>query len=145
MSAAACVAWVRISPQSGQSHDVASLNLVEGRGIEGDRHAKPNKRNQVLLIERETLEEFDLQPGDVRENIATRGVELMRLREGDRLRIGPDVELVASHACPPCGKMDALRDGLRQALEGRRGMLATVAGGGVITPGDAITITRPPR
>jgi MOSC domain-containing protein YiiM len=139
------VAWVRISPQSGQSHDVASLNLVEGRGIEGDRHAKPNKRNQVLLIERETLEEFDLQPGDVRENIATRGVELMRLREGDRLRIGPDVELVASHACPPCGKMDALRDGLRQALEGRRGMLATVAGGGVITPGDAITITRPPR
>ena len=145
MSKAACVVSVRISPRSGQSLDVASLNLVEGRGVEGDRHAKPDKRNQVLLIERETLDEFDLQPGDVRENIATRGVELMGLREGDRLHIGPDVELVASHACPPCGKMDALRDGLRQALDGRRGMLATVAVGGVVAPGDAITVTRPPR
>ena len=144
MSKAACVVSVRISPRSGQSLDVASLKLVEGRGVEGDRHAKPDKRNQVLLIERETLDEFDLQPGDVRENIATLGVELMGLREGDRLRIGPDVELVASHGCPPCGKMDALRDGLRQALEGRRGMLATVAVGGVVAPGDAITITRPP-
>ncbi len=145
MSAAASVAWVRISPQPGQSLDVASLNLVEGLGIEGDRHAKPDKRNQVLLIERETLDEFDLQPGDVRENIVTRGVELMSLREGDRVRVGPDVELVASHACPPCGKMDTLRDGLREALKGRRGMLATVAAGGVVAPGDAITMTRSPR
>ena len=140
MSAGPHVAWVRVSPRPGVSLEAPSLNLIEGVGIEGDRHAGPGKRNQVLLMDCETLEQFDLAPGDARENIATRGLELASLRKGDRLRIGPEVELRVSSSCPVCPKMDALRAGLREALEGRRGMLATVGTGGVAKPGDRIVV-----
>jgi len=137
------VAWVRVSPAPGRSEAVASLNAIEGLGIEGDRHAQPDKRNQVLLIASETLDGFGLRPGDVRENIATRDLDEMALREGDRLHIGPAVELVVSHACAPCHKMNALQPGLQERLRGHRGMLAIVARGGVVTPGDPISVEAP--
>ncbi len=42
--------------------------------------------------------------------------------------------------CEPCHKMDAIREGLRKKLDGRRGMLATVINGGPIKVGDSIRI-----
>ncbi len=132
------VSWVRFSPRTGENLGASSIDMVAGLGIEGDRHAKPDRRNQVLLIEAETLKALGLGPGDVRENIATRGIQLMELSEGDLLQVGPQVELLISHPCEPCHKMDALRPGLRQELEGRRGMLAIVTVGGVVAPGDEI-------
>ena len=140
MSAGPRVAWVRISPSQGVSLGVAGLNLIEGLGIEGDRHAGSGKRNQVLLMDCETLEELSLEPGDARENVATRGLDLTSLREGDRLRIGPDVDLVITSSCPVCSKMESLRAGLQEDLSGRRGMLATVVVGGTVTPGDEIAV-----
>jgi MOSC domain-containing protein YiiM len=38
--------------------------------------------------------------------------------------------------------MDEIRDGLKQELEGRRGMVSRVVQGGVISVGDPITIER---
>ena len=140
MSTVSHVAWVRVSPAPGRNEAVASLNLIADLGIEGDRHAKPGKRNQVLLMDCETLDALELHAGHLRENIATRGVDLILLQEGDRLRIGTQVELLISHPCAPCHKMDAIRDGLQQELEGRRGMLAVVVSGGAIAPGDEIEV-----
>ncbi len=134
------VAWVRVSPEPGRNVPVASLNLIENLGIEGDRHAKPGGRSQVLIMDTETLDALDLRAGDVRENIATQGLDSASLEEGDRLRLGPDAELVVSHPCDPCSKMDALRDGLQEQLRGRRGMLAVVVRSGVVTPGDTIAV-----
>jgi len=48
------------------------------------------------------------------------------------------MELVGD--CQPCGKMDAIRAGLRQELEGRRGVLAVVINGGSIKVGDSVRI-----
>jgi MOSC domain-containing protein YiiM len=42
--------------------------------------------------------------------------------------------------CEPCGKMDAIRQGLQSELDHRRGMLATVINGGAIKVGDAIRV-----
>ncbi len=138
MSPAGHVAWVRVSPAPGRNEEVASLNLLDGLGVEGDRHAKPDARNQVLVMDTETLDALRLRAGDVRENIATRGLDVAALREGDRLRLGPRAELLISHPCAPCRKMDALRSGLQAELQGRRGMLAVVARGGVVLPGDPV-------
>ena len=142
MSVAPYVAWVRVSPTPGRNEEMASLNLIEGLGIEGDRHARPEKRNQVLVMDVETLDELQLRAGDIRENIATRGLEVAKLDEGDRLRFGVDAELLVSHPCAPCYKMDALRPDLQQELKGRRGMLAIVSRGGVVLPGDVVTLVR---
>ncbi len=134
------VAWVRVSPRPGRNEEMSSLNLIEGLGIEGDRHARPEKRNQVLVMDVETLDHFELRAGDIRENIATRGLDVAGLVEGDRLRFGADAEVLISHPCAPCYKMDALRTGLQEALRGRRGMLGIVTRGGVVLPGDVVKL-----
>ena len=136
------VAWVRVSPRPGRNEEMSSLNLIEGLGIEGDRHARAEKRNQVLVMDVETLDEFGLRAGDIRENIATRGLDVADLAEGDKLRFGVDAEVLISHPCAPCYKMDALRPGLQGEIKGRRGMLAIVTHGGVVLPGDVIQVTR---
>ncbi len=140
MSTSAHVAWLRLSPQPGENVAVNSLNFVAGEGIEGDRHAKPDSRNQVLLMDVETLDALDLSPGDVRENVATRGIDIAALVEGDQIQLGSEARVVVSHPCDPCAKMEALRPGLQADLEGRRGMLATVAEGGVVLSGDPIIV-----
>ena len=134
------VAWVRVSPRPGRNEGMSSLNLIEGIGIEGDRHARPDKRNQVLVMDVETLDHFELRAGDIRENIATRGLDVANLAEGDRLRFGASAEVLVSHPCAPCYKMDALRPGLQEELRGRRGMLAVVTRGGVVLPGDVVEL-----
>jgi MOSC domain-containing protein YiiM len=42
--------------------------------------------------------------------------------------------------CDPCRKMDALREGLRAELDGKRGMLARVVEGGEVAVGDEIEL-----
>ncbi len=142
MSVSPYVAWVRVSLVSGRNEEMSSLNLIEGLGIEGDRHARPEKRNQVLVMDVETLDELRLRAGETRENIATRGLEVATLAEGDRLRLGVIAEVLISHPCAPCYKMDALRPGLQEELRGRRGMLAVVSRGGAVLPGDVVKLIR---
>ena len=53
--------------------------FVAGYGIEGDRHAseQPGRQDyQVLMIDVETLKEFGLKPGDVREQVTTSGFDV---------------------------------------------------------------------
>ena len=145
MSIPSHVAWLRLSPRPGQNVGVSSLSFVANEGIEGDRHAKPYARNQVLFIDVETLDLLDLSPGDVRENVATRGIDVASLAEGDHIQIGSEAQVVVSHPCDPCHKMEALRPGLQAELEGRRGMLATVVTGGVVSLGDPVIVTSPTR
>jgi len=91
-------------------------------------------------MDTETLDVLELGPGDIRENVATTGMDLAALNEGDRLRIGAEVEVVISHPCEPCYKMDILRPGLQEDIRGRRGMLAVVSAGGVVVAGDPISL-----
>ena len=84
-----------------------------------------------------TLEEFDLVPGRVKENITTRGIQLEELSMGQRIRIG-EALLEITKECEPCHQMDAIRQGLQQALRGRRGILCRVVESGKIRREDTI-------
>src|SRR5689334_16754229 len=84
-----------------------SIRLLAGLGVDGDAHmgetvkhrsrvrvdpTKPNLR-QVHLIHAELHDElrqrgFEVHPGDVGENITTRGIDLLGLPTGAILRIG---------------------------------------------------------
>lgn len=112
------------------------------RGLEGDRHARANSHRQVLLVEQEVLEGLGLAPGDVREQVTVRGLGLDALAEGIRLRVG-DAVLEVAGPCEPCQRMNEIRPGLRDALEGRRGRFVHVVAAGSFSVGDRLTIEPP--
>jgi MOSC domain-containing protein YiiM len=119
-----------------------AVTLLEGLGIEGDCHRKPGGSRQVLLMSEENCDAFGLAPGEVRENIVTRGLDLQALPAGTRLEIG-DAALEITKDCEPCAFIDSLRPGLRARMVRRRGMLARVVRSGEIRVGDGIVEIRP--
>ncbi len=116
--------------------------FVSDLGLDGCRHAKPGSRRQVLLIEEETLDDFELAAAIVKENVTTRGIELMSLPADTRLRLGEEVELWITGPCAPCGLMDEIHEGLQEAIRGRRGVLAWVKVGGEVRVGDSIEVVQ---
>jgi MOSC domain-containing protein YiiM len=80
-----------------------------------------------------------LSPGEIRENVTTRGLRLNDLAPGQRLDVGQAV-LEVTGPCDPCSRMDEIRAGLQAALRGRRGILCRVLEGGRIRRGDAIRV-----
>jgi len=117
--------------------ELAEVHTVEDRGFEGCAHGRPGSKRQILLVDRETLEAMDLQPGIIRENVTTDGLNVNSLQVGQLLGIG-EARLEVSAVCTPCDQMEAIRPGLRKELWGRRGMLCRVLQGGIIRRGDAI-------
>jgi MOSC domain-containing protein YiiM len=115
------------------------VSAVENRGFQDCIHGRTGSRRQVLLMDFETLEEFGISPGRVKENITTRGIGLSGLAEGQRLRAG-EVLLEVTVPCMPCGLMDEIREGLKEALRGRRGVLCRVLQPGRIRRGDPIEV-----
>ena len=113
---------------------------VTGRGLQGDRHANPRSRRQVLLMEQEVLDELDLTPGAVRENVTISGLPIHQLAQGQIIGIGDEVRLDVTGLCEPCERMDEIRSGLRQAITGRRGVLTRVVQGGALRVGDGVRV-----
>ena len=150
----------------------AAIRLLEDLGVEGDVHAgrtvkhrsrvrrdpsQPNLR-QVHLIHAELHDElrergFEVAPGQMGENVTTRGVDLLALPTGTRLRLGEAAVIEVTGLRNPCKQLDELHDGLMRAVldrdeEGalvrRSGVMAVVVAGGEVRPGDAIVAEPPP-
>ena len=107
-------------------------------GLVGDVSFGRSKR-QVLLIEKETLDEFGLAPGEVRENVTVSGVTLSGLPAGSLLQLG-EALLEVTGDCHPCQFLEDVRPGLQNDMDGRRGILARILEGGTIRVGDVISI-----
>ena len=116
-------------------------SFVAGYGIEGDRHAtdQPGRQDyQVLMIDAETLAEFGLKPGDVREQVTTSGFDVESLEPGQQVALGSEVVVRVTKPATPCARMDEVRAGLQDKLKGRRGQLATIVTGGTVRVGDEV-------
>jgi MOSC domain-containing protein YiiM len=125
---------------------VANATFVAGFGIEGDRHAVRSgarTARQVLLMDEQTLEGFGLVHGHVRENVTVADVDLHELEAGQRLALGDQVVVEITGHCNPCERMDEIRPGLREELDGQRGMLATVITGGLASVDDVVSEVEP--
>ncbi len=116
---------------------VDEIRALQDTGFEGCAHGREGSYRQVLLVDMETLKEFSLDPGAVKENITTQGLALGDLARGQRLQVGETI-LEVTLRCEPCGRMDDIRPGLQHALRGRRGQLCRVVQGGLIRRGDPI-------
>lgn len=142
------------------------ITLLAGVGVAGDAHAgmtikhrsrvardptQPNLR-QVHLIHAELHDQlvssgFVLAPGDMGENILTRGIDLLGLGTGTKLRIGAEAVIRITGLRNPCQQLNEFQTGLMQAVLGhdgdgnlvrKAGVMAVVLSGGIIAPGDAI-------
>ncbi len=122
------------------SHPVDEATAISGLGLEGDRSAYEGNLRQVLLVDKEILDDSGLAPGQVKENITISGLDLSGAQVGQVISIGDGVTMEVVGDCEACGKMDAIRMGLKDALYGKRGTLAKVLNGGNIKVGDTITI-----
>ena len=119
---------------------VDNAKLITGLGLDGDKHAVASSNRQVLLADKEALEEVGLAPGTIKENLTVEGLNVMGLPVGTRIRLGASAVLAIMDVCEPCFRMDEIRMGLKEELIGRRGMLARVIAGGAIRVGDPIAI-----
>jgi len=117
---------------------VTSVEAIANHGLRDDANAGRTKR-QVLLIERELLDEFQLPIGDVRENITVQGIQLAGIAAGTQVRVGQAL-LEAALDCAPCEFIEDKRPGLRAAMEGKRGTLFKVIEGGEIKVGDEVIV-----
>ena len=123
------------------SDPVQEATAISGLGLEGDRSAYEGNTRQVLFVDKEILDGAGLVPGQVKENITVTGMNVSQIRPGQVFTIGDAVTLEAVGDCEACGKMDAIRMGLMDEIQGKRGMLAKVINGGSIKVGDSVTVT----
>jgi len=122
------------------SDPVQSAKALSGQGLEGDRSCRADNTRQVLVMDQETLDKFDLVAGVVKENITTRGLNLIDAKAGQVMFIGDEVTLEFVGECIACEKMNNIRPGLLEDIQGRRGMLAMVINGGDIKVGDTARV-----
>lgn len=173
MSAKPVVIAVSLSPQHTFSKpNQTEVRLIAGIGVEGDAHSgatvqhlsrkrkDPNQPNlrQVHLLDAEILDVlgkagFEVAPGQIGENITTRGVNLLALPVGARLRLGDQAIVEITGLRDPCGQLDGLQPGLKAALIERAadgsqafkaGVMGVVLEGGVVRPGDRVAVELPP-
>ena len=150
-----------------------SIRLLPGLGVEGDAHSgetvqhrsrvardptQPNLR-QVHLIQGELHDElrgrgFAVAPGELGENVTTRGLELLALPAGTLLGLGVDAVVQVTGLRNPCKQIEAWQPGLLAAVLDRdcdgalvrkAGVMAVVVAGGEVRPGDPVTVELPPE
>jgi MOSC domain-containing protein YiiM len=166
------VVAVAVSPTHTFGKTLADrVRLIEGYGIEGDAHAgatvkhrsrvarDPAQRNlrQVHLVHAELHEEladsgFDVGPGDMGENITTRGLDLLSLPLGTRLHLGEEAVVEVTGLRDPCRQLEGLATGLMAAVLDRApdgslvrkaGIMSVVVASGEVAPGDALRVELP--
>ena len=116
-----------------------NARAVEGHGLEGCAHARAGTKRQVLFASAEHLDALGVEHGAIKENLTVEGTDVHDWPVGQRVQAG-EAEFEITTVCDPCERMEEIRAGLQQELEGRRVMLARVVKTGEIAVGDEIRL-----
>ncbi len=149
-----------------------AVRLLAGLGVEGDAHmgttvkhrsrvrrdpTQPNLR-QVHLIDAELHDElrasgFEVAPGEMGENVTTRGIDLRALPARTRLLLGGEAVIELTGLRTPCHQLNRIRPGLLDEvllrlpdgqLVRKAGVMAVVVQSGWVRGGDRIHVELPP-
>lgn len=132
----ASVTHLLVKPAHKQPLAYIDTMTVDETGIAGNVVCGPLR--QVLILERRTLDMFNLQPGDLRENIIIDGLDLYALPSGTVLQIGEAFIALTFH-CEPC-KIIADKVNLKD-IRDDRGYLGRVLKPGTLSAGDGVFVT----
>src|SRR3954454_14914181 len=117
-----------------------AIKLVAGLGVEEDAHQGETVKHrsrlakgahqpnlcQVHLIHAELHDElresgFAIAPGQMGENVTTRGIDLLGLPAGARLFLGDSAVVEVTGLRTPCAQLDRIQAGLMAVCEVRIG------------------------
>ncbi len=122
--------------------------LVENHGLEGDAHAGPWHR-QVSFLAGESFETarkrgLDVTFGDFAENIATSGIDWLRVPIGSRVELGDSAQVEITQIGKECHNKCAIYYLAGDCIMPREGIFARVLKGGKIRCGDLVQVVREP-
>ena len=122
-----------------------TANLIEGKGIEGDRKGD-NPARQLNIMSRETLdglagEGFMTQPGQMGEQIVVSGldIDLNLLPEGAQIQLG-DAVIEVYKPRTGCERFEAIQGLPPSKAANRMGVIAGVIKSGTIKVGDPVAV-----
>ena len=150
---------------------VEQILLLTGLGIDGDAHCgattqhrylvkkDPQRPNlcQVHFIGVELYDDltragWPIEPGQLGENVTTRGIDLMSLPSGSILHLGTEARVEITGKRSPCNQINGLQPGLMKAVfdvnesgmrESRAGIMGIVLTGGIVRSSDVIRVELP--
>jgi MOSC domain-containing protein YiiM len=154
-TAAGRVLSICVSGRKGEKKKpVPEAFLLENLGVGGDAHAEGGAR-QVSLLMGESIErmrreaEVELGEGDFAENIVTEGIDLGKVRVGDRLEIGGTpggegpallrVTMIGKECKAPC----RIYRQVGFCIMPREGIFCAVDASGPVRRGDRIRVIVP--
>jgi MOSC domain-containing protein YiiM len=149
------------------------ITLIAGYGVQSDAHCgvtvqqsakvatNPNQPNlrQVHLMHEELFDElardgYQIGSGNLGENVTTRGVDLLGLPRGTRLRIGSQAVVEVTGLRNPGPRIESYKQGLLSKvlfkdkygnLVRKAGIMGVVVTSGHVMPGDAIQVDVPAK
>ena len=129
--------------------------VIATTGVEGDRQRNLNVHgglDRALclfsqdLIERLQDEGHSIDAGSSGENLTLAGLDWEKLKPGDQLQVGPDVQVEIMSYTGPCHQnAQWFRDGDYTRISQKKNpgwsrLSAKVLRGGVVKPGDAVEV-----
>ena len=136
---------VSISDKKGmKKKNVESAELKSDFGIVGDAHAG-TKNRQVSLLAAESIDKMKakglkVKPGDFAENITIRGIDLLSLKIGDRLKAGQDAILEITQIGKVCHTRCSIYYQAGDCVMPKEGIFGRVVNGGVVRPEDGVEV-----
>ena len=134
---------IAVSKKKGtRKGQVEEAAVVLGHGLDGDAHAGPWHR-QVSFLAAESIEKvrdqgLDVTFGDFAENIASSGVDWLRIPVGTRFSLGDTALLEVTQIGKECHNKCAIYYMAGDCIMPKEGIFARVLKGGKIGPGDTI-------
>lgn len=118
--------------------------VIADYGLEGDAHAGAWHR-QVSFLSSESIEKaresgLDVTFGDFAENIATKGIDWLKIPLGTNVRLGDSVLVEVTQIGKECHTKCAIYYMAGDCIMPKEGIFARVLTGGTIKCGDRITI-----
>lgn len=124
---------------------IATVQLLAGHGIEGDRKAGRNPKRHLNIMMRETLDELEgygykTSAGQMGEQIQISGLDIEQMPAGTLLKIGETAIIRLNKARTGCVWLEHIQSKPVNETVGKLGIMASAIESGVINVGDRIIV-----